>query len=210
MHHGGDTIGWPWDHSRCPTIWRAWQAYHYRPGTGAFDIFYNSGVCPHGYRFEGRGPGVQTGANGTPEGNRLSYAFVYIGGEHDPLTDAAKEAFLDEQERFNAPIQYVHHDWKSTTCPGVDRTQWVRAGCPPPTKKQEKDDDMPHFGYDSKGQPYYITAQSCRGITKKAASRLAYLGVEEIPSDLVDMSLDPVDGWQIIEGESTDDEDQPF
>ena len=47
-----------------PSICRAWQAFH-MDDRGWSDIAYNSGVCPHGVRFEGRGARVRSGANGT-------------------------------------------------------------------------------------------------------------------------------------------------
>lgn len=196
LHHGGDNMGWPWPHRKCVTIWRNWQATHMDKQNG-LDIFYNSGVCPHGYRFEGRGPGVETGANGTRIGNQSSYAIVYIAGLGDPFTDEAKRALLDEQTRYGATFRYGHSDWKKTACPGPDRLAWVRAGCPPP-----EDDDMAsptHIGHDSYGQWYYITDRVCVRITPTAADRLRFLQVPELPSSFVDLALDATDGWMVVE-----------
>lgn len=155
VHHGGPTpwrSGWDTldeflrlcDHARCPSIWRAWQDFHMTPGAlgtrppaAPIDIAYTSGICPHGVRFEGRGPMHRTAANGSNEGNRRSYACVYIAGltkdgREDPLTDAAKLAFLDERDRLLKEIRWVHSDWYSTQCPGTYLKQWQRANCPRP------------------------------------------------------------------------------
>lgn len=134
-HYGGPS---PWgragigDHSRCAGIWRGWQAFHMGASRGWSDIAYNSAVCPHGHRFEGRGVGVRSAANGTSAGNTGSYATVYLAGDDDPLTDPAKVAFLLEAQRFGVPLNRSHSDWKATSCPGDPVRAWVRAGCPPP------------------------------------------------------------------------------
>lgn len=119
------------DHNRCASIWRAYQAYHLDT-QGWCDIAYTSGVCPHGYRLEGRGPGQRTGANGTNDGNFRSYATCYIAGTGDPLTDSAKRAFLDEAERLGRPLRWGHRDWKSTSCPGDPLYIWRSGGFPAP------------------------------------------------------------------------------
>jgi hypothetical protein len=132
-HYAGPS---PWqhgnmDHSRCAGIWRGFQQFH-MGARGWSDIAYTSGVCPHGYRYEGRGPGVRTAANGTNAGNQLAYATCYIAGDNDPLTDDAKRAFLDEALRLAVPLNKVHSDWKPTGCPGVPLRAWVKAGAPAP------------------------------------------------------------------------------
>lgn len=137
-HYGGpDPATWPWVHTRCPSIWRAWQDYHMAPGglgttNGAADIGYSSGVCPHGHRYEGRGPGVRSGGNGTDVANQTSYAVVYIGGVNTPLTAAAKVAFLEEAARYGQPLDRAHRQWKQTACPGDELYRWVAAGAPHP------------------------------------------------------------------------------
>lgn len=144
------------EHARCATLWRGVQAYHYRPGNNASDVYYNSMVCGHGYRFEGRGPGVQTGANGTAEGNRRSYAVLYLAGAGDPVTEAAARAMLDEETRYRVPILRDHSKWKPTACGGDALRGWIAAGKPvnrPPVKvdsmtirpgdpRQEATDDL--------------------------------------------------------------------
>lgn len=120
-------------HDRCASILRAYQAYHLDT-RGWCDLAYNSAVCPHGVRYEGRGVGVRSGAQGTNDGNLRSYATVYLAGTGDPLTVEAKRAFCDEADRFHAPLRWGHRDWKSTSCPGDPTYAWRQAGFPrPPT-----------------------------------------------------------------------------
>lgn len=133
-HYGGPSP-WPrpgaFDHARCASIVRAWQAYH-MDRNGWVDLAYSSVVCAHGFRFEGRGPGRRTAANGTNAGNGASLATCYLAGEGDPLTDAAREAFRDEADRFGVPLVKVHSDWYATACPGDPVRAWVRSGAPRP------------------------------------------------------------------------------
>lgn len=121
-----------YDHNRCATIWRGFQAYHLSKGWA--DIAYSSGVCLHGHRYEGRGPRVRTAANGTNSGNYRSGAVCLIAGTGDNLTDAAKLAYLDEVQRFGLPLKWAHSDWKSTGCPGDQLRAWVHAGAPSPSR----------------------------------------------------------------------------
>lgn len=115
------------NHDRCASIVRAWQAYHMDTHDWV-DIAYSSGTCPHGHRYEMRGPGVRTAANGTNDGNQGSYATVYIAGGDDPVTDEAKAAFQDEAARFGVPLDREHGQWKPTACAGSPIRQWQAAG----------------------------------------------------------------------------------
>jgi hypothetical protein len=149
-HYGGDS---PWTganidrssapafqascpHSRCASIWRAWDAYHRSKGWAG--IAYNYGACPHGFIFEGRGAGYRSAAQGTNAGNAHSHAVVYIAGEGDPLTDAAKQAWLDARElcrrgpRAANDKLHRHKDWHTTGCPGDPMSAWITAGAPAP------------------------------------------------------------------------------
>jgi len=119
------------DHNRCASILRAYQAYHLDT-RGWCDLAYNSAVCPHGVRYEGRGVGVRCGAQNS-EGNRRSYAVVYLVGAGDPLTVEAKRAMLDEADRFHAPLRWGHRDWMNTSCPGDPTYAWRQAGFPRPS-----------------------------------------------------------------------------
>jgi hypothetical protein len=102
FHYGGPPVGgFPWPHSRCPSIWRAWDAFH--RSKGWVGIAYNYGGCPHGFVFEGRGAGYRSAAQGTNAGNATSHAVVYLAGEGEPLTDAGKTALLGGMA-LNKPV----------------------------------------------------------------------------------------------------------
>lgn len=117
------------DHERCPSIVRAWHAFHLSKGWRG--LAYSSAICAHGHRYQGRGVGRRTAANGTDAGNDRSYASCYIAGGDDPLTDGAKLAFADEGARL-AGLRWAHRDWKPTACPGGPLWQWRQAGFPLP------------------------------------------------------------------------------
>lgn len=132
-HYAGPS---PWrngigSHDRCAGIVRGYQSFH-MDGNGWSDIAYSSLVCPHGVRFEGRGPGVRTAANGSNDGNSASLAICYVAGDRDPLTELARLAFLDEAARFGVPLDRVHSDWVPTSCPGDELRAWVKGGTPRP------------------------------------------------------------------------------
>src|SRR5690606_27345172 len=94
--------------------------------------------------------------NGTTAGNYRSYAVVYIAGDSDPVTNAAKAAFHDEAARLGVPLVWEHADWKPTSCAGPSVRAWKAQGwprpatpeaaAPAPTPKQPdpvEDDEMP-------------------------------------------------------------------
>ena len=128
------------DHNRCPTIMRAYQAFH-MDQRGWQDFAYSSGACPHGVRYEGRGKDVRTAAQGTTVGNDTSHATCYLAGDGDPLTDGAKRAFADESARLDG-LRRGHRDWKPTACPGDPLYAWVHGGQPTTPTTPEDDLDM--------------------------------------------------------------------
>lgn len=120
------------DHARCASIVRAYQRFH-MDDRGWADIAYNSLVCPHGHRYEGRGPGVRSAAQGTTSGNNRSYATCSLTGDADPATAAAMVAFLDEGTAGRLiRLRWGHRDWKSTACPGGPLYDWRTRGFPRP------------------------------------------------------------------------------
>jgi len=118
------------NHARCPSIVRAAHDFHLSKGW--FGLAYSSVVCPHGGRYEGRGPGYRTGANGNDHGNFISYAILGLIGDDDPLSDAMKLAYLAEAERLRAPLRWDHSDWTATSCAGAPFRVWKAAGFPSP------------------------------------------------------------------------------
>lgn len=120
------------DHNRCPTMWRGIQDHHLH-GRGWADIAYSAGVCPHGVRLMGRGPGVRTAANGTTAGNNRSEAICYLAGDDDPVTDPARHAFLDMAADLEGRVlRWNHAEWKPTACAGDPIRAWEAAGWPRP------------------------------------------------------------------------------
>lgn len=136
-HYAGDPLGgYPWSHSRCASIWRAFQAYH-MDKHGWVDIAYSAGVCIHGYIFVGRWWGARTAANGSDAGNLWSYAVCYMAGKGEPFTDAARAAFLDvhamaRHDGGAGDELWPHSHWYNTTCPDSEITAWITAGTPAP------------------------------------------------------------------------------
>lgn len=134
-HYAGPSPGgFPWPHSRCASIWRADQAYHMDHNHWT-DIAYTAGFCPHGFIFEGRWWHRRTAANGSNEGNQVSYAFCYMAGVGDLLTTDAKFAFLDlrsmaKSEGGAGDHVWPHDHWFNTACPGDPLREWIAAGLP--------------------------------------------------------------------------------
>ena len=118
------------DHGDCPAIVRSIQAFH-MDTRGWNDIAYNGVVCPHGDVFEGRGPGLRSGANGDSNVNGTHYALCYLGGEGDPFTDEGKRGFEDGYRWLFgtddlAAYEWVgHRDLTATACPGDDIYAWA-------------------------------------------------------------------------------------
>ena len=129
LHWNGPAMPLP-DHASCAHAVRGIQHFHMTDRQWA-DIAYSACVCPHGYVFECRGPKVRTAANGTQDGNDRFYAIMYLGGEGDPFTDAARQGFRDARSWLMAeggagPVVKPHSAFKSTGCPGPE----IRAFAP--------------------------------------------------------------------------------
>ncbi|MFC7308866.1 N-acetylmuramoyl-L-alanine amidase [Streptomyces monticola] len=127
-HHGGKPLLID-KHSECHEAVRSTQKDH-MDGNGWDDIAYTYLVCPHGYVFEGRGPGVRTAANGTDAGNDNYYAVcALVGGQwrlalrlYDKITDellsGISMAIAQLRSIGGAGAQIVgHRQLTSTTCP---------------------------------------------------------------------------------------------
>lgn len=152
-HHGGAS---PWgnadrssdisfqnatDHNRCATIWQAYQAYH-MDSKKWNDIAYNFGVCPHAVIFEGRGPGVKSGAQ-LGDINNQTFAWCYIGGSGDPFPLSAQLAVHNETiSEYGLRTTRDHSTWAYTECAGdairAAIKNWMAEG-DPPTDNQKKE-----------------------------------------------------------------------
>lgn len=137
-HYGGDS---PWgnadrgtadrfiastDHSRCSTIWRGFQSWHMN-GLGWSDVAYNFGACPHGDIFEGRGPGIKSGAqNGAP--NNKTFAWCFIAGAGDPFPMVTQLAVHHETtSAYGLRTTRDHSTWGNTACAGTFVRAAIRA-----------------------------------------------------------------------------------
>jgi len=205
VHYGGDS---PWgtsvdrstadrflataDHSRCASIVRAWQSFHMASvsagGRGWNDIAYNAGICPHGHRYDMRGPGRRSGANGTNPGNDRSEAIVYIAGGDDPLTDPAKHAYHDEGARFHQPLRWNHSDWKSTSCAGGPIKTWQSQGWPRPQGDELSMADLKTID-DIKDDTYWMRENLIGGPNNDNTRQLAELLDGQIPQHVAAIEL---------------------
>ena len=125
-HWEGPHMG-TFPHDQCASKVRGIQAFHI-DGRGWNDIAYNAVVCPHGYVYEGRGPGVRSAANGTDPGNDNDVAVCYLSGEGDPFTPEGAQAMADAMH-WLAPggKRHAHRDWKPTACPGDTIAAWAHS-----------------------------------------------------------------------------------
>lgn len=125
-HWEGPHMG-TFPHTACPSKVRGIQDFHM--GTrGWSDIAYNAVVCPHGYVFEGRGPGVRSAANGTDPGNDADVAVCYLSGEGDPFTPEGAQAMADAMHWLSpGGKRHAHRDWKPTACPGDTIAAWAHS-----------------------------------------------------------------------------------
>lgn len=121
VHYGGGAqrVATP---AEARARWLAWQRFH-MVGRGWVDIAYNFGFDDWGNVYAGRGLGVRSAANGTNEGNQVSYAACWIGGHGETPSALALEAlnWIIEQARADGGAGlgvYPHSHWKATACPG--------------------------------------------------------------------------------------------
>ncbi|WP_035800673.1 peptidoglycan recognition protein family protein [Kitasatospora mediocidica] len=133
-------IGGPYstpDHSECAAEVRSIRQEHLsNPTEGWVDIAYNLLVCGHGYVFEGRGAGKESGANGDQALNRADYAVCAIVGtdEQDSasLLNGLRDAIEYLQQNGAGGEILGHRDGYNTDCPGDALYAWVHSGAPRP------------------------------------------------------------------------------
>jgi len=89
------------------------------------DIAYSFLVGNTGQIYEGRGLNARPASQGTNEGNRHYYSVCWLGGKDKTM---ASEAALKSIEKLHETIGgelKKHLDFKSTTCPGPQLSEWV-------------------------------------------------------------------------------------
>ena len=111
-------------HDQCDDHVRGIQNYH-MDTRGWNDIAYGELICPHGYVYEGRGPGRRSAANGNALLNSGHEAISVIGGPACNITPGALNALTLRLRDRNAEEVKNHSDGYSTSCPGPKLTQWV-------------------------------------------------------------------------------------
>lgn len=129
-HREGPGTG-DFPHSRCARKVRTVERFH-EVSRGWADIGYNAMVCPHGYVFEGRGPGVKPAANGYGSPNDDWYAVCYLGGVGDSFTEEGQQGFLAAftwlaEQGGAGPERNGHRDHEPTACPGEEIYAWVHS-----------------------------------------------------------------------------------
>ncbi len=122
-------------HDGCAALLRSVQRGHMNNKTENYvDIAYNHAVCPHGFAYELRGFGVQSGANGFGGPNRSHAAIVYMAGEGDPFTAEAKPVInelIAEWQRKGAGSDVKPHGFfTGSECPGPAIRKWLGDGRP--------------------------------------------------------------------------------
>jgi hypothetical protein len=143
VHWEGPRMGWPWPHSECAAKVRSIQRFH-MVTRGWLDVAYNFLVCGHGYRFEGRGWGVRSAANGTNEGNAWGHAVCYLAGDGDAFTAEARTAIAavaaGHRRLYGQVTLRPHSSFRATACPGDAIRAWIPtyttsapSPAPPPT-----------------------------------------------------------------------------
>lgn len=135
----GNTVHWEgpkmgaYTHDRCAALVRGIQNYHMDHNHWA-DIAYNTISCRHGSVFAGRGYGIRSAAQGTNQGNDLSYAHCAMIGAGDDVPEELKDALrwiVEEFQRAGSGTKrWTHSDWHSTACCGPTLIPWTHNGMP--------------------------------------------------------------------------------
>lgn len=132
IHYEGPKMG-AYSHSQCINKVRGIQRFHMYGGRDDWkDVAYNEIVCRHGVRFECRGFGAKSGANGNDAANAKAYAICALIGEGDPVTPelvaGIKDACDDYRRHGAGPKVWAHRDFVATECCGDPLYALVKAG----------------------------------------------------------------------------------
>lgn len=148
-------------HAGCATRWNMIRNSHLaNTAEGYSDVAYNWAVCQHGYVFEGRGWGKQTGANGSQSLNRPHNAILWMGGDAgvtvpSPAAVSAIKGLIRHLRTKGAGNEILgHRDGYATSCPGDPMYSLVKSGKLEPDAPTEEDDMEPVdvWAYKGKGE----------------------------------------------------------
>ena len=155
------------DHAQCDADWAGVIAQHagqgYKPSPA-----YNWGACQHGIRFEGRGWGIRSAANGTAEANRDYWAIVALiapGDAPSPELLDALAALIDEAPDLESRTVRPHSDFYATACCGDELRAWIASGAESPAAPPAPiptEDDMGRLVHDSTGAWWILTKAGTR------------------------------------------------
>lgn len=151
------------DHSKCAGRWTAIRNSHLaNTAEGYSDVAYNWAVCQHGYIFEGRGWGKQTGANGNRSLNLTHNAILWMGGNAgvtvpSPAAVSAIKRVISYLRTKGAGNDILgHRDGYATSCPGDAMYSLVKSGKLEPGVPTPPKDDMEPvdvWAYKGKDEP---------------------------------------------------------
>lgn len=147
IHYEGPTMG-AYSHSTCIGKVRGIQRFHMaNVQQGWKDVAYNEIVCRHGVRFECRGYGVKSGANGNGAANAGSYSICAMVGDKDEITPelvvGLADAAADYRRHGAGPRVWGHRDHIATACPGNPLYALVNSGAFSSNTPVPEEDDMP-------------------------------------------------------------------
>jgi hypothetical protein len=144
------------DHGQCEQDWVNIVAQHRAAGYNPAPA-YNWAVCQHGVRFEGRGWGMPSAANGTNESNRDYWALCALQAPGDvpngALLDALGALIAEAPDLISREV-HPHSDFTATACCGDELRAWIAAGAQPPAAPPTpKDDSMQPALFQAPGDP---------------------------------------------------------
>lgn len=124
IHYLGEAFA-PINHDECDNYMRQTQDYQMDESPEDFmDFAYSLAVCQHGYVYDGRGKGHQSGANGNEDLNAKHYGVVAFVGSVG-VTEPTENMILGLQDsiaylrRAGAGNEILgHRDGYATACPG--------------------------------------------------------------------------------------------
>lgn len=169
-------------HRGCASLLRSVQSSHMsNTAEGYVDIAYSHAVCPHGVKYELRGFGVRSGANGTSFANSNYAAVVYMAGTGDVFTAEAKKGMRELIQAWRAKGAGTdvkpHGYFTGSTCPGPSVKAWLdgkgyEIPLPPKARKPYRvdvfaDDKKVNTGQDIENPALWVRVKRFLRLKKK-------------------------------------------